>query len=123
MERFPSHGQVAIRLGSMMSGSPLSFLLLEGGELRNAAVIRGLIIWAALRLLWFFASSLFTGSEATLSMSVMGKVALLAIVAVVIRMESLRRGEGQFLANLGVPAGAMVGPGLLVPLLMEIVLP
>lgn len=106
-----------------MSASPLSFLLLQGGELRNASVIRGLIVWAALRLLWYFASALFPGSEATLSMSLVGKVALLAIVAAVLRMESLRRGEGQFLANLGVPVGAAVVPGLLVPVLMETILP
>jgi hypothetical protein len=96
-----------------MSPTSHVFFLLRAREFRNAIVVRGLVVWAGLRLLSWVAP--------TPALNPVGQLLLIAIVALVVGMEANRRGERLFLANLGIPFRTVVSSALLVPAILEVV--
>jgi hypothetical protein len=105
-----------------MRSTSHAFFLLHGREFRNAVVVRGLVVWAGLRLTAFAASAISSQTSAMPALNSVGKLILLTIVALVVGFEANRRGERQFLANLGIPFRTVVSSGLLAPVVIEAVL-
>jgi len=98
-------------------GTPLSGLLLLGtlAPFRNAYLLRGLVVWIAVRLVLAF------GGVAALGVLVAG--VLVVVVGGVVWLDARRRGEDLFLGNLGIPGwtiGVMSAP---LALLAEVLLP
>jgi hypothetical protein len=48
---------------------------------------------------------------------------LLGLTGLAVHLDARRRGEGVFLANLGIPAPAIVAAALIIPSILEVVLP
>lgn len=80
-----------------------------------AYVVRGLIVWGALRIA--------ATAAAESSISLVGKFALLGVVALVVCLEAWRRQETRFLANLGIHITAPAVPALILPAILEVMLP
>jgi hypothetical protein len=69
----------------------------------------------------FAAAVLLSQTAAMPPLNFVGKLLLLAIVAFIVGFEVNRRGERQFLANLGIPFQTVVSSGLLAPAVLEVV--
>lgn len=82
---------------------------------RNAYVIRGGLVWIAVRLAAAFAE--------ISTPSVLEEIFILAVVGVVVVIDARRRGEDLFLGNLGIPVIAIFGYALPLALLFEVVVP
>lgn len=86
--------------------------LLRLRPFRNAYLIRGLLIWAAMRLMAVYVQITDPGLLVILL--------ILCVVALATWLDARRRGEDLFLANLGVPAHAIALTALILPILLEI---
>ncbi|MEK9509671.1 hypothetical protein WI460_15845 [Gemmatimonadota bacterium Y43] len=82
---------------------------------RNAFLVRGLLLWIALRLAAGWAE---IGNPNPLI-----EVWFVAIVAVAVTLDARRRNEDLFLANLGVPGWTISVLGGLAALVAELVVP
>lgn len=88
--------------------------LLRLPAVRNALLLRGFLVWVGIRVaaLWVrIADPNFLQSAW-----------ILGAVALIVFLDARRREEDVFLANLGVPGGAIAIAGLPIPLLLETVL-
>ena len=101
----------------MPPGHPLSGLLLLGTlpPFRNAYLLRGLVVWIAVRLVLAF------GNVPSIAAPV--GVVLAMVVGVVIWLDARRRAEDLFLGNLGVPGWTIGVMATLPVLLLEMWVP
>lgn len=102
------------------------FLVLLGlPAFRFALAIRGLAVWAILRLVHLRSvrTSFFDGTADVTDLSLVEELALLAITGLAVYLDARRRREDLFLGNLGIPAAAFVAVALVLPLILEILLP
>jgi hypothetical protein len=89
--------------------------ILQLGTFRNAYLFRGLAVWVGLRL-----AAAFVGIPQP---DLAQKFLILGVVGLAVWLDARRRDEDLFLANLGVPGFAIVATALIVPLLLEGILP
>ncbi len=78
---------------------------------RNALLVRGLLLWVAIRL-----GAAFLG---IVRPNVPQLLLVLGAVGAAVLLDARRREEDLFLGNLGIPAGAIVATALPLPLLIE----
>jgi len=82
---------------------------------RNAYVIRGGLVWVAVRLTAAFAR--------IPSPNMIQEAFILGVVVAAVLLDARRRNEDLFLGNLGIPPGAIVLHALPLALLLEMVVP
>jgi hypothetical protein len=88
--------------------------LLRLRRFRSLFLLRGLTVWAAIRLAAAFLQITHPG--------LLGAAWILAMVGLAAYLDARRRGEDLFLANLGVPGWAPAAMALPLPILLESVL-
>jgi hypothetical protein len=83
--------------------------------IRNAYLLRSLILWAALRGAFLVFEIIEIGANA--------KVGIVVIVVTAVYLDARRRDEELFLANLGISGRWIALAAIPVPLLLEVLLP
>jgi hypothetical protein len=82
---------------------------------RNAYIVRGGLVWVAVRLA--------AGFVGIVTPNVPQRAFILVVVGAAVMIDARRRNEDLFLGNLGIPLTAILGYALILPLLFEAVAP
>lgn len=98
--------------------------LLRLPAFRRALAIRGLAVWILLRVVHVSVVRSTFGREASggAELYLVEELVLLGLVGLAVHLDARRRGEDLFLANLGIPAAAVVAAALILPAILAAVL-